>query len=99
MSSCPAELRAEVFARAGHRCENCGRPGHQAGLDPSHRIAASRGGPWALWNLAALCRDCHRYAHRYPLWALERGWFISGFILRGEYRGEHPDVQRWLDEG
>lgn len=56
-----ALARAEVLARAGRRCEACGRLGR---LEVHHRQALENGGaPYAPDNLQALCRDCHQRAH------------------------------------
>jgi len=46
-----------VLARAGGRCQACGRGGR---LDVHHVIKRSRGGSdWDLDLLVALCRRCH----------------------------------------
>lgn len=59
------ERRAEVLARDGNACVECGATGR---LDVAHRVALGAGRSRyradeplnALWNLRALCRPCHR---------------------------------------
>lgn len=53
-------VREAVFARAGYRCERCGRRGS---LHPHHRLRRSQGGPNTLENLCSLCHACHRMVH------------------------------------
>jgi len=69
-------LKRLVFARAGHRCERCGEYRH---LDAHHRKLVSQGGPDAAVNLAALCRACHDWCHRWPLKAQAAGWIVPSF--------------------
>jgi 5-methylcytosine-specific restriction endonuclease McrA len=69
-------LRELVFARAGQRCEKCGRHRDQVGLDPHHRQLLSRGGADVASNLAALCRECHDWCHRNPLAATGLGFIV-----------------------
>lgn len=54
-------LRREVYRRAGHRCQNCGRDDQV--LNAHHIVPLSVGGTNALTNLACLCRDCHTLIH------------------------------------
>jgi 5-methylcytosine-specific restriction endonuclease McrA len=70
-------MREVVFARAGHRCERCGKHRNQVRLDPHHRLPVGRGGPDALHNLAALCAECHEWVHdRAPLAATGLGYLV-----------------------
>jgi len=50
-----------VFARAGHRCECCGRKGGR--LDVHHRDPVSEGGSSDPRCLELLCRACHTKNH------------------------------------
>ena len=55
-------------------CERCGeQPGvhvhHMAGRDGDMVIDYTK--------MAALCADCHRLVHAYPLQAREDGWMVS----------------------
>ena len=50
-------IREVVLARAGWRCQACGRGGR---LDVHHVVKRSQGGSdWDLDALVALCRRCH----------------------------------------
>ena len=50
-------IRTAVLARAGWRCQACGRGGR---LDVHHVVKRSQGGSdWDLEALVALCRRCH----------------------------------------
>ena len=50
-------IRDVVLARAGWRCQACGRGGR---LDVHHVVKRSQGGSdWDLDALVALCRRCH----------------------------------------
>jgi len=51
----------QVFARAGHRCECCGRKGGR--LDVHHRDPVSEGGSSDPGCLELLCRACHTQSH------------------------------------
>ena len=52
-----AAARAAARARAGFRCERCGRPGR---VEVHHRTPISAGGaPYDERNLEVLCRQCH----------------------------------------
>jgi phage terminase large subunit GpA-like protein len=66
-------MRLTCFRRAGWRCERCGerRP-----LQAHHRQLLSQGGPDALSNLAALCAECHAWAHAHPWDAQLGGWIV-----------------------
>lgn len=50
---------AEVKRRAHHRCQKCGRPEAEHGLQVDHIVEVSRGGVTAFYNLRALCPFCH----------------------------------------
>jgi len=55
-------LRRAVIARAGGRCEYCGKP--QVSFFPhevDHVIAQKHGGKTVLNNLAFACFECNRY--------------------------------------
>ena len=50
-------VRVQVFRRDGYRCRSCGKASR---LECDHVTALHLGGdPWALDNLATLCRGCH----------------------------------------
>jgi len=56
-------VRPVVLARAGNRCERCGRAGK---LDLHHRKMRSQGGTHHASNLAVLCAGpsgCHAQIH------------------------------------
>lgn len=70
-------MRQLCFERPGRRCERCG-----AGWKPlqaHHRQLLSQGGPDALSNLAALCADCHRWAHGHVRAAQLAGWIVPSW--------------------
>ena len=54
-------LRAQVIARAAHRCEYCGLPDAVALVkhQPDHTIATKHGGVTNLKNLAYACYSCN----------------------------------------
>ena len=61
----------QVFARAGHRCECCGRKGGR--LDVHHRDPVSEGGGHNCDCLELLCRACHTKNHE-PDFEEKRHW-------------------------
>lgn len=61
-----------IFARAGNRCECCGRSGCQ--LDGHHRVASSDGGGDNPENLLVLCKLCHALMHEADF-ELRLDWF------------------------
>lgn len=66
-------LRAQVLSHRRWRCQICGAPA----IEVHHKVPVARGGPKLPTNrheLAALCHDCHRAAHR-PGGGLPRGVF------------------------
>lgn len=62
-------------ARAGSRCQNCGRGGYGVELHTHHIILASKGGPTSPENLVCLCERCHSMMHPH---------------MRTKYAREHP---------
>ena len=56
-----AKVRQQVLDRDHHICVRCGS---ELDLEVHHRIAAADGGPLELWNLEAVCGECHRRAHK-----------------------------------
>ena len=71
----PNAIIRQVFARAGHRCECCGRKGGR--LDIHHRDPVSEGGGHEMKRLELLCRACHTKNHEAdfeerPLWRAAR---------------------------
>lgn len=73
------ETRTIVLARCGGRCEACGKPLGQSGVDMHHR----QGRRWrnhSPANLVALHDTCHTVApeavHQRPAWARERGLIV-----------------------
>lgn len=57
-------VRAEVLARAGHRCERCGLSIEFVGrLHLHHRKTRAQGGGHEAENLSALCKACHAQIH------------------------------------
>lgn len=65
MSAFSDSRRAEVTARAGHRCEYCHLPtrGQVATFPIDHVIPRTAGGTTALDNLALTCPHCN--AHKW----------------------------------
>ena len=57
----PNAVIRQVFARAGHRCECCGRKGGR--LDVHHHDPVSEGGSNDPGCLELLCRACHTKNH------------------------------------
>ena len=55
-------FRAVVLARASGRCERCGS---REDVEAHHRLPLHSGGTNSPANGAALCRRCHRDAHRH----------------------------------
>lgn len=68
--------RAAIAARAGGRCERCGRDLNQTGLEAHHRKLRSQGGAHGVENLAALCPEDHRWCHEHPAAARLEGFII-----------------------
>jgi hypothetical protein len=54
-----ARLRALVIRRAGGRCEGCG----EAEATQAHHLHYRTFGNEFLWDLRAVCRDCHERVH------------------------------------
>lgn len=71
-------LRAEVYARAGGRCELCGEQLGQV-WQAHHRKLRSRGGQDSVCNLVALDAHCHRRVHGHSLWATEQGFIVASY--------------------
>ena len=56
--------RRAAFNRDGYRCQECGQAGR---LECHHVKPLEAGGaPYALGNLATLCRACHIDRHKAP---------------------------------
>lgn len=59
------QVRADVFARSGGRCEECGRvlrfdgPAGPDKFHAGHKLALSAGGQPTLENARALCQRCN----------------------------------------
>lgn len=51
--------RKLALARAGDRCEGCGRPGREVRLSVHHIMGYAYGGTNDLANLKVLCETCH----------------------------------------
>ena len=49
--------RREVFARAGHTCQYCGKQTHDLTLD--HIVPRHRGGAHSWENLVTACKACN----------------------------------------
>lgn len=76
MSAIPEKVRETVLARAGGRCEGCGK---SAPLELHHRRFRSRGGEHTVENIVALCgwgnhTGCHGKAHSTEP---PQGWAVS----------------------
>jgi 5-methylcytosine-specific restriction protein A len=76
----PLAVRKEVKARAGMRCERCGKNLPRGG-HIHHRRAKGMGGSrmpdtHTLPNLAFLCRECHQETHLYVTKAHIGGWIV-----------------------
>lgn len=66
----PVAVLRELFARAGHRCEDCGDTGP---LEVHHKQPVSDGGGNELESLGLRCRACHRFEHEADF-ANRPGW-------------------------
>lgn len=58
--------RKSVYARDGHKCQNCGAKGGPIGnteLHCHHIVPKSEGGSHDKSNLTTLCHDCHNEVH------------------------------------
>jgi 5-methylcytosine-specific restriction endonuclease McrA len=83
--SCPPGFHEQMMRRAGHTCERCKS---RYWLTLSHRLPASKGGPFTDWNIAVLCEGCHgRWVELHPDAAEREGWRVPGLISRGVYHG------------
>jgi 5-methylcytosine-specific restriction endonuclease McrA len=84
-------LRAEVAARAAHRCEYCHLPtrGQVATFPIDHVIPRSRGGPNDAGNLALTCPHCN--AHKWT--AVDGQDPDTGETVRFF----HPRTDAWAD--
>lgn len=71
-----AEQRTVIFLRARGWCERCGADLNATGMEAHHRQLRSQGGGHGLENLLALCPDCHRRCHSYPVEARANGWIV-----------------------
>lgn len=71
-----------VILRPG-KCERCG---HWYATEAHHRWLRSQQGPDLASNLAALCRDCHNWAHANPVQARIGGWML----IAGDKPAEVP---------
>lgn len=60
-------------ARAGDRCERCGRAG---ALEHAHRKSRAQGGGWEPSNALRLCRVCHGHSHAEPDWSMQHGLMV-----------------------
>jgi len=58
-----AEIKAQLYERAGGRCEDCGGRGDWRGLAAHHAVFRSHGGSDTLDNLVLLCGKCHSKRH------------------------------------
>lgn len=92
MSAVSRELRREVGARAGTRCEYCLLPAHiQSGSFPvDHILPHSRGGETELGNLALACPQCNeqKWAHVDGVDPVS-GQTVSLFNPRDDRWGDH----------
>ena len=91
----PNPVIRRVFARAGHRCECCGRKGGR--LDVHHRNPVSEGGSNDPEFLELLCRACHTKNHEPDFekkkhWraARERSLDSGATILQAWHSKVHP---------
>lgn len=57
----PKRLKRQTRERDDHQCVRCG---NENDLQIHHVIPLARGGDHELENLATLCEDCHRMAHK-----------------------------------
>lgn len=69
-------MRVQCLERAAWRCERCGE---RKPLQAHHRQLLSQGGPDALSNLAAVCADCHTWAHGHPRDAQLGGYIVPSW--------------------
>lgn len=91
MSYIPANLRQQVIARAGNRCEYCrlSQLGQIATFHIDHVIPVAAGGPTEVDNLALACVSCslHKAARQHYL-DPQTGSMIAAF---------NPRQDRWSD--
>lgn len=73
----PPEVRAEVVARSGGRCEGRVAPGcNGRGEHMHHRLRRSQGGGHTAAVLVHLCAPDHRAVHANPEWAYRHGLLV-----------------------
>jgi len=99
----PRHIRRQALARAGNRCQWCGRkpePGNRSTrLEVDHIIPQWAGGPTRPDNLQVLCRACHHRKTVVDTYWLEnqrrvrrREKLVARLIQRG---WEAEEAQRW----
>lgn len=68
-------LRQQTLERDGYVCQYCGAPAHQA----DHVVPRGKGGPDALPNLVACCRDCNKLAlgAEFPSFEAKKAWIAA----------------------
>lgn len=104
--TCPPGFHAAMLRRAANRCERCDA---HTRLTLSHRLPASKGGPFTAWNIDVLCMGpdgadggCHTWVEHDPEAAEAEGWRVAGSIVRGRYVGSdyrfRATVERALRE-
>jgi len=67
------KAKKEIFERAGHTCEHCGKnlsfDNHEEGewgaWEPHHRVSKHSGGSDLPSNGEALCLGCHKKTYTY----------------------------------
>lgn len=72
-------LRRSVGARAGWRCDRCGRPTAEDRGQAHHRKLRSRGGGDSLGNLVWLCSRCHGEVHASPALSTAAGFMVPSW--------------------
>ena len=60
------ELSEQVRARAGYKCQKCGKSflHNKIALHAHHIVPLSKGGRNCLSNLIAVCEECHSKIHK-----------------------------------
>ena len=75
------ELRRKVIARANGKCEGCG---NQPAANV-HHLTYQRFGKEMLFDLAAVCKDCHKAIHKQSTVAADLNFEIGLALMAQEW--------------
>lgn len=59
------ETKQKALARAGNKCEKCGKRVTMLTCDAHHKHSVNAGGSDTLSNCQILCTDCHKATKTY----------------------------------